>query len=501
LPPLAIPASTQLKKQKLYNFLLERAAMQEASVSQGESGSWRELFVRGYAAPLITLSLGVGLHAFNGFLVSTSLPTAVLAIGGAELMSWSFTVYLVFAIVGGSAAARLKHRLGARRALVWPAAVFLAGTLCAGLAPTMPVFLFGRALQGAGEGVISALCYALIPVLFPSRLVARVFGVEAMVWALAAFGGPLVSGVLTETVSWRAAFFVNLPLIALFVVLVLTVVPAEARGKDLGPFPAFRLFGCGAGIMLVAVAAILHAPALMAACLLGAAAVLVGVFIVDRRQADRLFPSDAFSLTTTVGAGLWMVLLMPVAQASTSVYLNITIQHLWGYGPTVAGYISAAMALSWSGSALVAANIDSLRIRQRLIRLGPVLVVMGLVGILLAILGDTPAAVIPCQIAIGSGFGMSWAFISQGVMEAARPGERDRASAMLPTVQSGGYALGAAIAGLVANSAGLIAGLGTGGIAVPAAWTFGIAAGLGTLAVLASLGVRIVPRPPVSPGR
>jgi len=470
-------------------------------MAEGESGTWGELFVRANAAPLITLSLGVGLHAFNGFLVSTSLPTAVLAIGGAELMSWSFTVYLVFAIVGGSAAARLKHRLGARRALVWPAAVFLAGTLCAGLAPTMPVFLLGRALQGAGEGVISALCYALIPVLFPSRLVARVFGVEAMVWALAAFGGPLVSGVLTETVSWRAAFFVNLPLIALFAVLVLVVVPPEARGKELGPFPAFRLFGCGAGIMLVAVAAILHVPALMAACLVVAAAVLVGVFVVDRRQADRLFPSDAFSLTTTVGAGLWMVLLMPVAQASTSVYLNITIQHLWGYGPTVAGYISAAMALSWSGSALAVANIDDLRLRQRLIRLGPVLVVAGLAGILLAILGDAPAAVIPCQIAIGSGFGMSWAFISQGVMEAARPGERDRASAMLPTVQSGGYALGAAIAGLVANSAGLIEGLETGGIAVPAAWTFGIAAGLGTLAVLASLRVRIVAGRPVSPGR
>ena len=58
-----------------------------------------------YEPPLITLSLGVILHAFNGFLVATALPTAVLEIGGIQFMSWSFTVYLVLSIVGGAGAA------------------------------------------------------------------------------------------------------------------------------------------------------------------------------------------------------------------------------------------------------------------------------------------------------------------------------------------------------------------------------------------------------------
>ena len=154
-----------------------------------ESASrWSDLFERRAAAPLITLSLGVALHAFNAFLVMTALPTAVVEIGGVELMSWSSTVYLVLAIVGGAGAARLKQKLGGRRAMILPAAIFLVGTLIAGAALSMPVFLVGRALQGIGEGVISALCYALIPELFPSALIARVFGVEAMVWAIGAFG-------------------------------------------------------------------------------------------------------------------------------------------------------------------------------------------------------------------------------------------------------------------------------------------------------------------------
>jgi MFS family permease len=463
------------------------------------ASSWSELFERRNATALITLSLGVALHAFNGFLVATALPTAVLEIGGVELMSWSFTVYLVFAIVGGAGAARLKQMIGGRQAMILPALVFLAGTLIAGFAPSMPVFLFGRVLQGIGEGIISGLCYILIPELFPSRLIARVFGVEAMVWALGSFGGPLVSGILTETISWRWAFFVNVPVVALFLVLVPRVVPAGKGSADSKKaVPLARLAGCGVGIMMVSVASISHDVALATLLILAAVAMLVGVFVVDRRRADRLFPSDAFAFTTTVGAGLWMILLMPTAHASSSVYLNITIQHLWGYGPTIAGLMHATMAMSWSGSALVAASVDDPGRRLLLIRLGPALVVAGLLGIVLSILGDVPLAIVPCQIVIGAGFGMNWSFLSQAIMESARPGERDSATTMLQVVLSSGYALGSAIAGLAANMAGFAPTLGPGAIVGPITLAIAVGTGLGAFAILAGFGVRL-PRP--APGR
>jgi hypothetical protein len=95
-----------------------------------------------------------------------------------------------------------------------------------------------------------------------------------------------------------------------------------------------------------------------------------------------------------------------------------------------------------------------------------------------------------CQVLIGCGFGISWGFLSQAVMEAARPGERDAASALLPTLQSGGYAIGAAVSGLVANEAGMAAAVTADAIVHAATWVFGIAALLGTLGFLASFGVR-----------
>ena len=156
---------------------------------QSEStGRWAEVFGPRYATVTLILCLGVALLAFNVFLTSTALPTAVQELNGVALISWALTLFLVFAIMGGAGAALLKQLLGARVALLSAAAVFMAGSLvCAG-ASNMETVLIGRILQGLGEGVVAAICFALIPELFPSRLVPKVFGMQAVVWAVAAFG-------------------------------------------------------------------------------------------------------------------------------------------------------------------------------------------------------------------------------------------------------------------------------------------------------------------------
>lgn len=465
------------------------------AATEPSQGSWAELFRPRFAAALATLSLGITLHALNGFLVSTALPNAVLEIDGVEWMSWAFTVYLVASILGGALAALLKGRFGVRATFLWSALVFLAGTLAAGLAPSMPVLLVGRVAQGAGDGVIFALCYVLIPALFPSRLVPKVFGVEAAIWAVAAFGGPLVAGIVTEFVSWRAAFLVNVPLIVLFVAMVPMVVPGGtdvAAAAAVARVPFARLAGCGAGIMLVAVAGILPGPAASAAAVAAALGLLVVVFRRDRRAADRLFPREAFTLSGTVGAGLWVILLMPVAQASTAVYLNLTLQQVWGFEPTLAAAISALMAISWSAVALGIASFRTPLWPRAMVRLGPLLVSAGVAATAGGVAAHALWLVVAAQIAIGTGFGLSWAYISQAVMEAASAEERDRASGLLPTVLTGGYAMGAALAGLVAAIVGLGQDLEPAAVAGAVVVVFGVAALFGLGAFGASW--RVVPR-------
>ncbi|MHA6730181.1 MFS transporter [Devosia sp. A369] len=423
--------------------------------NSSSSGSWAEIFTPRYASVMLILSLGVALLAFNAFLSSISLPTAVLEMGGVALISWALTLFLVFAIVGGAGAALFKQRLGAKTALLVAAGVFLVGTLIAANASSMPQVLVGRALQGLGEGVVSAICFALIPELFPSRLVPKVFGIQAMIWAIAAFGGPAVAGLLTELVSWRAAFLISVPLVLIFAVMVLFVVPAKsAEPSRATSFPGLRLLSIGAGIMLVALAG-LAAPLPAAALLVGAGVLLVLAVWLDGRSRDRLMPPDAFRPVSVVGTGLWMTLLINVAGAGSAVYLVLVVQQIWGYGATMAGALAAVLAVAWSASAITVANVRQKETRKLLIKLGPALIGIGLLLVLAGLQLDMVAVVVVGQLIIGSGFGTCNGYLNLTMMEAASDAERDRTSALMPTTQSAGNAIGAALAGVAANSAGL----------------------------------------------
>ncbi|MGE0424390.1 MAG: MFS transporter [Reyranellaceae bacterium] len=452
-----------------------------------EKGSWGEVLKAPYTATTATLCLGVGLYAFNTFLVATALPTAVQELDGLELISWSLTVYLVFAIMSGASAALLKRRFSTRLALVAAAMVFMLGAVIASAATSMPQVLVGRALQGAGQGVVAALVSVLTIELYPLRLVPKVFGVEAVVWAVAGFGGPVLAGALTQYISWRAAFLVNVPMAAIFIALVLWVVPRAAPGPGRFSLPLLRLATIGFGIMLVSLASIVRDVRVSAALLVAAAILLAAAVLLDRRGEIRLMPRDAFSPRTIVGNGLWVVLLMPMAQSASTVYLVLLLQKLWDYTPTLAGSIGAVMALSWSGAAIPVANIVSARRRRLAVCAGPALLALGFVGTLLAFRFDQVVLLIAAQVAVGSGFGVTWGFLNQTVMEAAGDAERDRASGLLPTVQSAGYAVGGAVTGLVANLAGFTRAATPEDSILAVVAVFGVAAALSAGAFVAAI--------------
>jgi MFS family permease len=449
------------------------------------SGSWAEIFTSRYATVTLILCIGVALLAFNAFLSSISLPTAVQEMGGVALISWALTLFLVFAIVGGAGAALFKQKLGSRHALLIASFVFLVGTIVAGLANSMEQVLVGRALQGLGEGIVSAICFALIPELFPSRLVPKVFGMQAMVWAIAAFGGPALSGALTEMVSWRAAFLVSVPIVLIFAGMVVYAVPNSRDKVSAVGFPGIRLALIGSGIMCVALAGV--RPPLEAVGLLILAGVLLVVAVgLDGKSRDRMMPLDAFRPVSVVGTGLWMVLLMNIAGAGAAVYLVFVVQKIWGFGPTAAGALAAAMAVAWSISAIAVANLKEKETRKILIQTGPGFISLGMVLALVGLQIDQVAVVVVGQLAIGSGFGICNGYLNLTMMEAASDAERDRTSALMPTTQSAGNAMGAALAGLAANSAGMASATSIAAIKFAITPVFILGAVMANLALLAA---------------
>ncbi len=424
-------------------------------MKSASSGRWSELFSPAYLAASLTLMLAAAIFAFNAFLVSTAMPTAVGELHGEAYLSWTLTVYIVASITAGASAPLLKARFGARRCLFVASGVFSLGTLAAALSPSMELVLIGRAVQGAGEGLVAAVAFALIPQLFPSRLVAKLFGAEAIVWAAAAFGGPVLAGIITEFVSWRAAFLVNLPIVAVFLALVHVAVPRDVRNHDAGIFPGLRLGLVALGMMAISVAAVvLEEPWQAALVVAGAALCLTIAVRIDLSARVSILPRGAFGFSSVPGVGLWTVFLLPLAQSVTGVFLVYAVQHLWGYGPAIAGGIGAILAVAWSTGAVIVANYDGMGKRLAFISIGASVVTAGLLIGLASMTQLLLSLVMLGQLVTGLGMGVAWGSLCQVVMETHPEGERDKASALLPTLQSAGYAAGSAVFGLVGNLAG-----------------------------------------------
>ncbi len=439
------------------------------------------------------ISAGIGLHAFNQFAIVAAMPLAAAELGGREWFSWVYSLYFIGSIAGGTAAASVRDRLGTRMSLALASMVFAAGGLMAMAAPAFGFIVAGRLLQGLADRLIVAVCYSLIPANFGSSLIARVFAVEAVVWAATALLGPLVGGLLAQALSWRASFLAVGPLLVLLAVFTATTRPKTGGGRQ-AAFPPLTVGLCVVSALIFTLSSTGSDTLRQAGLLAAGIAALVAVVAFDGRLGPQLFPASAFDRSSVLGRGFLMLFLMSAGHSAGSTYLALLVREVFDLGPAAVGYIVVTMALTWSAVAMVVSRFASLDARHRTMRIGPLFQMAGFVAIAAAIgLGWLPLVVLG-QMAIGAGFGLAWANVNQAAMEAAGEGERDRASALLPTMSTAGYAVGAAVSGTIAAATGLAAQLADGTAGVTAAWLYGTAAAGALVSFALGFGVRLPSR-------
>jgi MFS family permease len=444
---------------------------------------WRDLLLGPRKAAVWTICLGVALHAFNWFVVNTITPSAVLELGGAELLSWVTAFYLVFSIVGSSGAAFLKARLGLRTVLIGSSLIAIVGSLIIASAPTMEVLLAGRIVQGFAEGIVMALCYVIAADAVGEDALPPLFGLLAVVWASATIFGPILGGVLAHIWSWRIAAAALAPLAILFLVLALVVLPARPKNAENGKgWPLLRLIFLTGGSLAVCVASESKTPLLACLIVLGGLAALWIGLRLDRRARAPLFPAQLLSARSASSLGLWIIGLMPLAEASVFLFIPYVAQVHMGLSVMHAGQIGSITALGWSFSAMLVARMDEKR-ATRLIIVGPILLTIGMFLLAWAINAHTLVVIAIALALCGIGFGISNGFVCQRTIGASGSTERDVTSGAIPTFEGLGAALGAAFAGIIATSTGFpVLDPST----RPIVWTFVIGGLLGLPAMLAA---------------
>lgn len=426
-----------------------------ASVEQG--ATWRDLLTREHFPKLVTMALALWLHASNSMLTATTMPSAVDEIGGLNLISWTFALYLAGSLSAAASISLLVARMGLKQTMIRAALVFTGGCAVVALAPNMPVLLVGRVLQGLGGGGLIALVYVAQDRFFPNHLVPRTIAFLASVWMMASFSGPVIGGAFATIGEWRMAYWA-------FAVQGLLLIPAVLyllRGVEpevnlVGErIPIVRLLLLSASILLVSISGAYYHP-LGSPILILLGCLALALFVVrDQAAASaRMLPVEVTNLAHAIGNGILATLLLCISIMSFLVYGPLILIELYQLSPLEAGFVVLLESLAW-GSAAILFSGASPAVEPRLIKLGSAVVLLGLIMLAFVFPRGLLWAVVAMVVFMNGGFGMMWGFIIKRIIGAAGEAEKDRAASLLPITQQTGFALGAALSGLVANSIGL----------------------------------------------
>ncbi|MGF9563656.1 MFS transporter [Neorhizobium sp. JUb45] len=459
---------------------------------------WSALLSGRNAVMLALVSAGVGLHAFNSFAIVAAMPLAAAELGGTAFFSWAYSLYFIGSIAGGTGAAAFRDRVGLSTSLLVSCLLFALGGFAALAAQNFGFILAGRLLQGVADGLIVAIAYSLIPGNFRPGLISKVFAAEAMVWAVASLLGPIVGGWLTEAFSWRMSFLAIVPFLLLLVVLAPIAKPAPSTADRVAAAP-FAIGMLIVGALVLSLSSVASSGWGQALAVIAGVALFVLAMVFDGRIGPKLLPTQAFGSRSVFGCGLWVLLLMSLSHSVGAVYLALAISEIWHYRPITVGAVVLLMPLTWSVVAVFASRNPSPRLQDARTRMGPLFQLAGFIIIAIGLTSHMIALVIVSQILIGTGFGLAWANVNRAALAGTPAQERDRAGALLPTVSTVGYAIGAGLAGLVATATGLVAKLEASvpdaalapSIALPSLWLYGLAAVGAGIAFLFSFGVKL----------
>lgn len=424
---------------------------------------------------LMSLLLGLSMIIIDGSVVNVLLPDMVNDLGLTAVdTQWVNSIYsLVFAALLITVGL-LADRYGRRLLFVLGTAIFLLGSLLSGSAQDPGFLIAARAVQATGAAMMLPSSIAVINVLFTGRDRAMAFGLWGAVFGGAAALGPLLGGVLAEYANWRWAFLINIPVGIISAVLVLRTMP-ESKGPQVGGLDpvGVLLSASGLGFIVygliegqqygwwIAIADFKAGPVQLPVGGLSVVPVsialgilLLGVLILweARRAAhgkSTLLDLSLFRIRR-YGYGNVVALVVSLGEFGILFVLPLWMQSVHSLSPLETGAILATLAIGTLGAGGAARHVSAAIGPTRVVRVGMILEVVGILGIALALGVDrNPWWLAVPLIIYGVGLGFASAQLTNVVLEDIPAVKSGQASAMTSTFRQIGSALGAAVIGAV----------------------------------------------------
>src|SRR4029079_9531470 len=201
----------------------------------------------------VAVLLGMLLAALDQTIVATALPTVVADLGGAGHQSWVVTSYLLASTIVTAVVGKLGDLFGRKAVFSTAIVFFLGGSVLCGIASSMSMLVASRALQGIGGGAIMVTAMALIGEVIPLRDRGRYQGALGAVFGVTTVIGPLLGGYFTDHLSWRWAFWINVPIAVVVFIVAITAIPALGqRARPVIDYAGIAVIGLGASGLTLA---------------------------------------------------------------------------------------------------------------------------------------------------------------------------------------------------------------------------------------------------------
>lgn len=403
------------------------------------------------------LMSGMLLAGLDGTMVATAMPTIVGELGGLDHLSWVVTAYLLAATVSTPLYGKLGDLFGRKHLFQAAIAIFLSGSVLCGIARSMPELIAFRALQGLGGGGLIVLAQAIVGDLLSPRERGRYQGYFGALFGVSSVAGPLLGGFFTDQLSWRWAFYVNVPIGIVALAVTSAVLPASIRRSRV------QLDFAGAGLLTAAAAGLVLMTTWAGSeyewgspTIIGLGVLSLGLFAafvaVERRAPEPVIPLRLFRVPNFAVTGGASIVLGVVLFGSIS-FLPLFLQVVTGASATDSGLLLAPLMLGMLSTSIVAGRVVSRTGRyKRFPVTGFAVVTVGMVLLSTLDASTSRLQVSAFMVVLGVGLGLTMQILVLAVQNAVAMSDLGVATSTVNFCRSIGGSIGVAVFGAVFSS-------------------------------------------------
>lgn len=411
--------------------------------------TYKEIDPKVRKVTMIGLAFAMLIACFDGTIVGTCGPVIAEELNGTDLYAWMVTAYMLCETIMIPISGKMSDHYGRKPIFLIGLALFVGGSVLAGMSADMNQLIAFRAIQGLGGGTLIPVAMASVGDFYSPAERGKIQGILGAIFGLGAAIGPLLGGYIAEYSDWRWVFYINLPLAAVALALTLKKFPKPnvdvLHKVDYLGMTILGLFLIDLLLFFEWAGDEMAWTSMQSFAMIGVGIVLLAVFVIIENKADDpVIALRLFKNKTIVAAAVFMAI-FGLGLTGSTMYASMFAIYNYGLTTLQAGEMSLAMVAGMMITSLASgALLDRTGYKPWLL-MGPVVSAVGMFMLSGLDYGGSVWDIIPCLFVLGFGLGCMMSVVMVAVQNIADPKEMGMTTSSVNLMRSIGATIGTAV--------------------------------------------------------